>query len=130
MTKQTTTPATKQQIDELIAVCLRDEKFHEAAGLLKLASDIISANVAKFEDQAEIEAKLDSMIADVTKAITNIREANEINTRMVDGAASILLKMQENPDHRTNETRGAYSDDEIKADYRERADLRSMAGGC
>lgn len=120
---------TKTQITALIATCL-DAGYNEAAGLLTLASESISENVKRDTAEDEVSRKLDQMITDVQEATANLREANEINTRMVDGATAILLKMQDNPDHRTNETRGAYSDDEIKADYRERADLRSMAGGC
>ena len=41
MTNEIATPATKQQLDALIGVCL-DGKYTEAAGLLQLASDMLS----------------------------------------------------------------------------------------
>ena len=50
MTANEITHATKAQLDALIELCLGDPKFHEAAGLLKLASDIISEKV--HEDEA------------------------------------------------------------------------------
>lgn len=50
MTTQTEiTPATKAQLDALIELCLGDPKYHEAAGFLKLASDIISEKVCADE---------------------------------------------------------------------------------
>lgn len=53
MTTQTEiTPANKAQLDALIELCLGDPKFHEAAGLLKLASDIISEKVHQ-DDEPE-----------------------------------------------------------------------------
>lgn len=99
---------TKTQITALIATCL-DAGYNEAAGLLTLASESISENV-KRDTSDKVSAKLDEMIADMDDAIANVREANAINDRMVEGAAEILLKMQDNPDH-------PLSTDEIKAEY-------------
>ncbi len=131
MTTQTQpTPATKKQVTDLIDLCL-DANMPEAAGLLKLASELISEKVREIDSQNEIETKLDGMIADMAKAIVNIREVNEINTRMVEGASAILLKMQDNPDHprSTDEIKAEYFED-YGADYKERNDLYHTAIGC
>jgi len=48
---------------------------------------------------AEIEEKLDRMIADMEIANQNMRETNAINQRVIDRAEVILSEMKKNPDH-------------------------------
>ena len=96
MTKTNVTPATKEQLNGLIDICLR-AGLNNAAGLLTVASAEISHFIHN-----------DSCIC--------LEVIGDNGTCPVHGKGF--------------ESRGAFSDDEIKADYQERNDLYNMGVGC
>lgn len=97
----TITPATKAQLDALIEI-VKDAGMNEAAGLLQLGSDEITREI-KAREQAE---KL----------------------------CVCLIYIGDNGDcpvhgNGLEQNHGAFSDDEIRADYQERGELYAMGMG-
>lgn len=91
---------TKTQVDALIATCL-GAGYNDAAGLLTLASESISENVKRDTEETLCAC---------------LEHIGDNSTCQIHG-------------HIYNQNESRFSTDEIKADYRERADLYGMGMG-
>lgn len=117
--KTIVTPATKAQLDELIALTLR-AGFNEAAGLLKLGSETLS-------EQLRAQEAIEKIEADLQEARDNWEEVGEISHRTATNAAQTLQSLEKITG--VKPTRRAFSDEEIRADYQERNDLYNEGMG-
>lgn len=125
MTTQTNLP-TKTQIDGLIATCLK-AGLNEAAGLLTLASGEISKYVR--ENTEEPMCVCLEVIGDNGDCPVHGKGFESETGQYCEDCDNTGYK-RISPTILASCNHGAFSESDIKADYQERNDIRSMAGGC
>ena len=113
-------PATKAQIDALIQLC-KDHELYNAAGFLQLASDELDEAANGKKDCSCFMYMGDNPDCPVHGGMFKAsEELKKLDAVYIGGDGKI---------HKA-ESRGAFSEAEIKADYQERNDLYMMGMGA